>query len=58
MSKKLGRPTNNKQSERFQMRLTPNEVETLKFCAEKLEISKADVLKRGLLLVWAELRKK
>lgn len=58
MSKKLGRPTKNKQTERFQMRLTPNEAETLKFCAEKLGISMADVLKRGLLLVWAELRKK
>lgn len=53
-----GRPTKNKQTERFEMRLAPNEAETLKYCSEKLGISKAEVFKRGLLMVWAELRKK
>ncbi len=58
MAKKLGRPTDCKKTERFELRLTPNEAETLKYCAERLEVSKADVLKRGLLIVWAQLRKK
>lgn len=58
MPKKLGRPTGNKKSERFQMRLAPNELETLEYCARKLRISKSEVMKRGLLMVWAELRKK
>ena len=54
---KRGRPTKNKQTERFEIRFTPNEAETLKYCAEKLNVSKSEVLKRGLLIVWAELRK-
>lgn len=54
---KRGRPTKNKQTERFEMRLAPNEAETLKYCSEKLGISKAEVFRRGLLMVWAELRK-
>lgn len=58
MSPRTGRPTSNKRTERMEIRLTIDEAQDLQDCAKKLEISKTDVLRKGVQLVKAELDKK
>lgn len=58
MSPKTGRPTSNKKTERLEIRLAPNEAATLQECAERLQVSKTEVINRGVQLVKAELDKK
>lgn len=55
MSPRTGRPTNNKKTERLEIRLTEQEADTLKECAERLGASKTEVINKGILLVKAEL---
>ena len=55
MSPRTGRPTNSKKTERLEIRLTEQESNTLKECAEKLGVSKTEVINKGILLVKAEL---
>lgn len=58
MSTRTGRPTANKKTERLEIRLTPQEAEKLQYCADKMEVSKTDVINHGIDLVQAELDKK
>ena len=58
MSPRTGRPTANKKTERLEIRLTPQEAEKLQYCADKMSVSKTDVINRGIDLVQAELDKK
>lgn len=53
-----GRPTTNKKTERLEIRLAPNELALIQECADKLEISKTDVINKGIKLVKAEIDKK
>jgi hypothetical protein len=53
-----GRPTSNKKTERFEIRLAPDEAAMLSECAERLQTSKTDVVGIGIRLVKAELDKK
>lgn len=55
---RTGRPTANKKTVRLEIRLAPNEAEILQECAERLNISKTDVINRGVALIKAELDKK
>ena len=55
MSPKTGRPTSNKKTERFEVRMTPDEAQLLQECAERLEVSRTDVINKGVRLVKAEL---
>lgn len=57
MTAKMGRPTSNKKTERLEIRLTPEEASDLQFCAEKLKISKTNVINRGVQLIKAGLEK-
>lgn len=57
MSPRTGRPTTNKKTERLEIRLAPNESQMLSECAERLKISKTDVVNRGIRMVKAELDK-
>lgn len=57
MSPRTGRPTSNKKTERIEIRLAPNEAELLRECAERLQISRTDVINKGVRLVKAELDK-
>lgn len=57
MSPRTGRPTANKKTERLEIRLTPQEAEKLQYCADKMSVSKTDVINRGIDLVQAELDK-
>lgn len=58
MSPRTGRPTSNKKTERFEVRLTPEEAQLLQECSDRLQISKTDVINKGVRLVKAELDKK
>lgn len=52
-----GRPTTNKKTERLEIRLAPDELTLIKECANKLGISKTDVINKGVKLVKAEIEK-
>ena len=56
MSPRTGRPTINEQkkSVRIEIRITEQKAEQLKQCAERLNISRAEVIERGIDLVDAE----
>ena len=58
MSPRTGRPTSNKKTERLEIRLTPEEAHDLQECADRLEISKTEVINKGVQMVKAELDKK
>jgi hypothetical protein len=57
MSPKTGRPTSNKKTERLEIRLTPEEAQDLQECADRLNVSKTEVINKGVQLVKAELDK-
>lgn len=58
MSPRTGRPTSNKRTERLEIRMTPDEAQLLQECADKLQVSKTEVIVKGIQLVKAELEKK
>lgn len=58
MSPRTGRPTSNKKTERLEIRLTPDELLLLEECSDKLQVSKTEVINRGVRLVKAEIEKK
>jgi len=51
---KTGRPTADKKDKRFEMRLSERTYSILEECAEKLGLSKAEVILKGIGLVAAE----
>lgn len=53
-----GRPTQEKRDKRFEIRLSSKTYSTLEECAEKLEITKAQVIHKGIALVKAEIEEK
>lgn len=53
-----GRPTSNKKTERLEIRLAPDEARNLQECAERLGISRTEVINKGVQLVKAELDNK
>lgn len=57
MSPRTGRPTANKKTERLEIRLTPDELELMEECSKTLNLSKTDVINKGIKLVKAEIDK-
>lgn len=53
-----GRPTREKRDKRFEIRLSSDTYKTLEECSEKLEITKAEVIHKGIALVKAEIEQK
>ena len=53
----MGRPTQDKRDKRFTIRLSSNTYEMLENCSKELNISKADVVHRGIELVAKEIQK-
>ena len=53
-----GRPTNDKRDKRFEIRLSENTAKILEECSERLKISKAQVIHKGIELVKKEIDKK
>lgn len=58
MSPRTGRPTSNKKTERLEIRLAPDELSLMQECADRLGVSKTDVINKGVKMVKAELDKK
>ena len=53
-----GRPTQEKRDKRFEIRLSAETYETLEKCAAELDMSKAEVVHKGIALVKAEIDNK
>ncbi|WP_298731610.1 hypothetical protein [uncultured Subdoligranulum sp.] len=51
MSPRTGRPTQNKKTERLEIRLTPEEAQRLEKCAQKMQASKTEVINEGVKLL-------
>ena len=60
MSPRTGRPVKgaSKRDQSLQLRMSREEMETLDYCAKKLEATRTDVVNRGIMLVKKELDKK
>ena len=57
-NKKMGRPTDNPKNASIKFRADDETVHKLKECSEKLEVSQAEVLRRGVHKVHDDLNKK
>lgn len=55
--KKMGRPTDNPKDTMFRVRLDDTSVQQLDESAESLKISKSDVVRKGIELVYKSLKK-
>lgn len=53
-----GRPTADKKDKRFEIRLSENTAKMLEECAEQMNISKSQVIHKGIELVKKEIDKK
>jgi hypothetical protein len=53
--KKMGRPTTEKRDKRFELRLSEETYSTLEECSAILNITKAEVIHRGIALVKANI---
>ncbi|MBP1546302.1 MAG: hypothetical protein J6A37_06860 [Oscillospiraceae bacterium] len=53
-----GRPTQDKRDKRFEIRLSAETYKTLEECAEKLDITKAEVIHKGIAMVKEKLDEK
>ena len=58
MSPRTGRPTQEKRDKRFEIRLSESTYNILEECSNKLKISKAAVIHKGIALVKSEIDKK
>lgn len=58
MSPRTGRPTTNKKTERLEIRLTPDELKLMEECSKSLNVSKTEVINKGVKLVKAEIDEK
>ncbi len=58
MSPRTGRPTENKKTERLEVRLTLEELKDIEYCANSLGINRTEVINKGVQLVKVELNKK
>lgn len=54
----MGRPTDNPKDTMFRVRLDKESLDKLKTSAEKLEVSKSDVIRKGIDMVFDSLDEK
>ena len=57
MSPKMGRPTNDPKTHETRVRMSDKDVEMLKICCEQTGMTKADVIRLGVKLVYESLSK-
>lgn len=55
--KKMGRPTDNPKTNNTRIRMTDEEVKKLNYCCEKTGMSKSDVIRMGIQLVYENIQK-
>lgn len=58
MSPRTGRPTDNPKNTRLEIRLSNDDLNKLEYCYQETGLSKAEILRKGLDLVYMELKKK
>ena len=58
MSPRTGRPTDNPKKNRFELRISEKEIEMLEICMEKTGMTRAEVIRRGIELVYNEVSEK
>lgn len=58
MSPRTGRPTDNPKNTRLEIRLSDDDLKKLEYCYQETRLSKAEILRKGLDLVYMELKKK
>lgn len=58
MAKKIGRPTDSPATNQLRIRLTDDELRKLNVCSETLGMSKSDVVRKGIDLVFGGLSEK
>lgn len=58
MSPRTGRPTTDPKGNRESFRLSDSDTEKLKYCIEKTGMKKVDVVRKGIDLVYKELKGK
>lgn len=57
MSPKLGRPTAEPKTLSTRIRFSEADIKRLEFCAEKLGVTKAEIIRKGIQKVYDELKK-
>lgn len=57
MSSRTGRPTDNPKKARLELRLSNDDISKLEYCYQKTGLSKAEILRKGLELVYQSLKK-
>lgn len=58
MSPKMGRPTDNPKDKRESFRLSSDDVRKLNYCIEHTGMTKTDIIRKGIDLVYQETIKK
>lgn len=56
-NKKMGRPTDNPKTISFKIRLDQEIDRTLEQCAKTANVSKAEILRRGIHMIYNDLKK-
>ncbi len=57
MSPRTGRPTDNPKKERLELRLSDDDIIKLEYCCQQTKLSKAEILRQGLDLVYQKLKR-
>ena len=58
MSPRTGRPTTDPKGNRESFRLSDSDAEKLRYCVEKTGMKKVDVIRKGIDLVYKEVKEK
>lgn len=56
-TKKMGRPTDNPKNNQFRIRMSDDDVRKLQFCSEHLNLTKAEIIRMGIDMVYQEIKK-
>lgn len=55
--KKMGRPTDDPKTLNTRVRLSENDVKMLEYCSEKTGLTKSEIIRRGIELVYNKIKK-
>lgn len=58
MKPRIGRPTDNPKSNRESFRLSDEDIMKLEFCMKETGMTKTDIIRKGIDLVYREIEKK
>ncbi|WP_281528512.1 hypothetical protein [Ruminococcus champanellensis] len=54
--KKMGRPTTDPKKHETRIRMTDEDVRILEFCANKMDVTKTEVIRQGIREVYSKIR--